>query len=164
MTKNSAMTISRATVGDVRSVALAMRDQDFTEFTATSFVDDRSQLAHDLSLRYGGRDDVLVGMADGEPVCIGGTIEAWPGVITLLFFATPAFPKIGRGITRWIKRELFPRYYATGVHRIQAVSHVDHRDAHAWLRSLGLQQEAVFKAFGRSGEDFLQFAKVRDAR
>lgn len=154
------MSISRATVGDVRAVALAMRDQDFREFAATSFVEDRRQLAHDLAVKYGGRDDVLVGMADGEPVCIGGTIEAWPGVISLLFFATHKFPLIGRGMTRWIRRELFPRYLDSGVHRIQAVSHADHTAAHAWLKALGLREEARFSGFGRGGEDFIQFAKV----
>lgn len=154
------MTISRATAGDVRAVALAMRDQDFEEFQATSYVDDRRQLAHDLAVRYGGRDDVLVGLADGEPVCIGGTIETWPGVVTLLFFASDAFPLIGRGMTRWIKRELFPRYIASGIHRIQAISHGDHTAAHAWLRALGLKEEARFERFGRNSEDFLQFAKV----
>lgn len=158
------MTINRATAGDVRAVALAMRERDFDEFTATSDVYDRRLLAHNLSLKYGGRDDVLVGCADGEPVCIGGTIETWPGVISLLFFATDDFPKIGRGITRWIRRELFPRYYKSGVHRIQAISHGKHRDAHAWLKALGLEQEAVFKGFGRDGQDFVQFAQVRDVR
>jgi hypothetical protein len=155
------MTIHRATPGDVRAVALAMRDQDFTEFSATSDVTDRQTLAHNLAVRYGGRDDVLVGCADGEPVCIGGTIEAWPGVVTLLFFATPGFSRIGRGITRWIKRELFPRYIDSGVHRIQAVSHGDHRPAHAWLRSLGLTEEARFVKFGKGGETFVQFAMVK---
>lgn len=158
------MTINRATAGDVRAVAEAMRERDFTEFTATNFTTNRRQLAHDLALRYGGRDDVLVGRADGQPVCIGGTIETWPGVITLLFFATDDFHKIGRGITRWIKRELFPRYVESGIHRIQAVSHSQHRDAHAWLRALGLKQEAVFKGFGKDGEDFIQFAQVRGVR
>lgn len=154
------MSIARATVGDVRAVALAMRDQDFREFSATSFVDDRRQLAHDLAVKYGGRDDVLVGMADGEPVCIGGTIEAWPGVISLLFFGSDKWPLIGRGMTRWIRRELFPRYLDSGVHRIQAVSHADHTAAHAWLQALGLREEARFSRFGRDGSDFLQFAKV----
>ncbi len=158
------MTISRATPGDVRAVALAMRERDFTEFSATSDVYDRALLAHNLSLRYGGRDDVLCGFADDEPVCIGGTIEAWPGVISLLFFATDNFPQIGRGITRWIRRELFPRYFQSGIHRVQAISHGEHHDAHAWLKALGLQQEAVFKGFGRDGQDFIQFATVRDVR
>ena len=154
------MTIERATVGDVRAVALAMRRGDFEEFSATSAEADRRALANSLALRYGGRDDVLVGRANGEPVCVGGTIEAWPGVITLMFFGTDKWPLIGRGMTRWIKRELFPRYLESGVHRIQAVSHGQHHDAHKWLRALGLKEEARFERFGKGGEMFIQFAMV----
>lgn len=138
-----------------------MRDTDFEEFVATSYYTDRTRLAHDLALRYGGRDDVLVGMLDGEPVWIGGSIEAWPNVMTLMFFATSDLSKIGLPTTRWIKRELFPRYFAAGTHRIQAISHAEHHDAHAWLRALGLREEACFERFGRDGSDFLQFAQVK---
>lgn len=138
-----------------------MRDQDFVEFCATSDVDSRPALADLLVGRYGERDDVMCGFADDVPTCIGGTIEAWSGVISLLFFATNDFPRIGRGITRWIKRDLFPRYFDAGIHRIQAISHGDHGDAHAWLQTLGLKQEAVFPAFGRGSETFIQFAQVK---
>jgi len=137
-----------------------MRDCDLEEFAATSDVNDRRLLAHNLSLRYGGRDDVLAGRADGEPVCIGGTLEVWPGVVSLLFFGTDDWPLIGRGMTRWIKRELFPRYLNSGVHRIQAISHGQHHDAHKWLRTLGLKEEARFERFGKGGEMFIQFAMV----
>lgn len=154
------MKIEPASREDVRAVAMAMREHDFREFSATSRVSNRDELASLLAQRYGGRNDVLCGFHDGEPVCIGGTIEMWPGVVTLLFFATDDFPKIGRGITRWIKRDLFPRYIEAGIHRIQAVSHGEHTTAHAWLRALGLREEARFEGFGREGEDFIQFAKV----
>jgi len=138
-----------------------MRDRDFAEFSATSGLETREAIADALSGRYGGRDDVLCGFADGVPTCIGGTIEAWPGVISLLFLATDDFPRIGRPITRFIRRELFPRYFQAGIHRIQAVSLDGYVEAHNWLRSIGLKQEAVFPAFGKGSETFVQFAKVQ---
>lgn len=152
---------NHATPGDVRTVALNMREQDFTEFMATSPSNDRVGLAHDLALRYGGRDDVFVGKVDGDPVWIGAAIEVWPGVMALMFWGTPDWPRMGLQTTRWIKRELFPRYFAAGIHRIQAISHAEHTNAHAWLRTLGLSEEARFTAFGRAREDFLQFAMVK---
>lgn len=158
------MTIRRATAADIRAVALDMRPGDFEEWSATSDVSTRSLLAHNLVARYGGRSDVLVGCADNVPVCIGGAIEVWPGVASLMFFANDQFPRIGRGMTRWIRRELLPRYLRAGVHRIQAISIDNHTEAHAWLRVLGLQPEALFSAFGRNGEDFIQFAMVVDVR
>lgn len=158
------MRIERATRDDLLTVARAMREQDFAEFAATSHAEGRNGIAEMLAARYGGREDVLVGRNDeGDPVCIGGTIEAWPNVITLLFFATDDFPKIGLPMTRWIKRELFPRYLAAGVHRIQAVSHGEHAAAHAWLRTLGLREEVRLEGFGKNGETFLQFAMLKGA-
>ena len=58
-------------------------------------------------------------------------------------------------------KDLFPRYFAAGVHRIQATSLDGYDEVHRWLRALGLEREAVLPAFGRNGEDFVQFAKVK---
>lgn len=155
------MQIKSATIDEVHHVAMHMRGRDFEEFAATSASDDREALANRLAARYGGRPDVLCGLADGVPVCIGGTIETWPGVISLLFFATDEFPRIGRGITRFIRRELFPRYFEAGVHRIQAISLDGYSEVHAWLRALGLEKEAEFPCFGKDRQTFVQFAKVK---
>lgn len=158
-------TIDRATPEQVRHVALHMRERDFQEFAATSHCDKRAQLADELAERYGGRDDVLCGSVDGEPICIGGTIEAWPNVVSLLFFATPAFPRIGLRITRFIRNELFPRYIEAGVHRIQAISLDGHVEVHAWLGALGMTQDGPpFRAYGKNGEDFIQFARIENVR
>lgn len=151
--------IEVATPDQVFDVALKMRDRDFAEFIGTSFCDTREELASDLARRFGGRDDVLCVSVDGEPICIGGTVETWPGVMTLLLFATPEFPRVGLEVTRFVTKQLFPRYEAAGVHRIQAISLAAHTEVHAWLRSLGLEQEAEMKAFGKNGEDYLQFVR-----
>lgn len=158
------MTIRPASASEIRFVAENMRDRDFEEWSATTTISRRSTLANMLVERYAGRDDVLVGLAEGLPVCIGGTIEVWPGVISLMFFSTEHFHLIGRAMTRWLRRELFPRYVRSGVHRIQAISLDGYDEIHAWLRAIGLEQEAVFKRFGRDGQDFVQFAMVRDVR
>ena len=156
-------TIEIATHDDVFRVAAAMRDRDFAEFRALSPHDDRISMAQALADRYGGRDDVMCGAIDGEPVCIGGTVQFWPGVMSLLFFATDDFPKIGRMITRWLKRELFPRYEAAGVHRIQAISLDGYDEIHRWLISLGLDRETgPLRGYGKNGEAFVQFARCCD--
>ena len=153
--------IERATRADVLHVASRMRERDFIEFRALSPLDDRAALAEALAGKFGGRPDVLCGAVDGVPICIGGTLELWPGVMTLLFFATDDFPRIGRLITRWIKNDLFPRYDAAGVHRIQAISLDGYDDVHRWLVSLGLEREtAPMRGYGKRGEDFVQFARL----
>lgn len=159
------MKVDRATADDVFAVALNMRERDFEEFTRIWPFDARDRLAHAMADRYGGRDDVLCGFLDGRPVCIGGTLESRPGVITLLFFATDEFPKIALPITRFIRRELFPRFFAAGVHRIEAVALASYVTVHGWLRTLGLQPETgPLKGYGKGGEAFIQFSKVVDVR
>jgi hypothetical protein len=156
--------IGPASRDQVLEVALAMRSRDLTEFRATSPHEDAWDLANDLASRYGDRDDVLCGLIDNEPICIGGTIETWPGVMTLLFFATPEFPRIGLEITRFIKHQLFPRYVSAGIHRVQAVSLDGYDEVHAWLETLGMVREGTLPAFGKGREDFAQFGRVWDAR
>lgn len=157
------MRIVEATYESVFSVAQAMRDSDYAEFSAVSFADNRDDMAAVLAARYGRSPEIHVGFGDdGEPICVGGTVQSRPNVITLLFFATDRFPEIGLPITRYIKKQLFPRLRAAGVHRIEAVSSVDHTDAHAWLEALGMQAEtAPMLNYGKNGEAFLQFSWVR---
>lgn len=154
------MTIKPASVSDIRQVASNMRERDLEEFSATTYANTREELAELLAARYGAAGDVLCGYYAGKPTCIGGTYELWPNVITLLFYATDDFPKIGLGVSRFIKKNLFPRFFALGVNRIQAVSHAEHAEAHRWLKVLGLEKEAEFPKYGKGGETFYQFAKV----
>lgn len=154
--------IEPASPGDVEAVALRMRERDVAEFLAVSWATTREELASSLASRYGARPDVMCGFHDGEPACIGGTIEARPNVLTLLFFATEAFPHILFPVTRFIRNELFARLKSAGVHRIEAVSMIGHAESHRWLRTLGLEREGPpMRGYGKNGEDFVQFAWVR---
>lgn len=158
------MRIKAATAEDIRTVALAMRARDFEELTALSPVDTRKDLADLLVSRYAGRDDILCGSKARQPICIGGTIEGRPNVISLLFFATDDFPRIALPITRFIRNNLFPRYFEAGVHRIEAASMEGYDAAHHWLGTLGLTPETgPMAGFGKRGEAFIQFAKVLHA-
>jgi hypothetical protein len=157
------MMIDRASYGDVLTVAQAMRERDYAEFSAVSATDNREDLAKLLAERYGDRDDTLCGGDERGSICIGGTIETRPNVITLLFFATDRFSEIGFPMTRFIKNNLFPRYFQAGAHRIEAVSIASHHDAHRWLELLGLTPETgPMRGYGKGGEAFIQFSMVRD--
>lgn len=159
------MRIDAADPGQIHDVAMRMRDRDFDEFSSISHADTREKLAEILTSTYGGRDDVMCGSLDGKPICIGGTILGRPGVVSLLFFATDDFPSIALPITRFIRRGLFPRYEAAGVHRIEAVAMHTHTETHAWLKSLGLKAETgPLAGYGKNGEAFVQFSKVSDVR
>jgi len=146
---------------DVVQVAHRMRERDVQEFLAVSHATDRAELAEQLVKRFGQSDELIAARVDGEAVAVGGCMQHRPNVVTLLFFATDGFPAAALGLTRFITRVLFPEVKAAGAHRIECVSHVEHRDAHRWIEMLGLRREAELKGFGRAGETFLQFAWTR---
>lgn len=159
------MKIEQATISDVHSVAERMRERDFEEFSAVAPIDNRVGLANLMAARYGGRPDVMCGSHQDAPVCIGGTVEARPNVISLLFFATDDFPKIALSITRFIRVNLFPKLIASGVHRIEAVSLAGHEQTHDWLRTIGLDKETgPMHGYGKNGEAFIQFAWSANVR
>lgn len=160
------MKISEATPDDVWAVANAMRERDFAEFSAVSYADDRQGLADIMRDRYGTHPEVQIGYAsDGTPVCVGGSVQARPNVISLLFFATDRFPEIGLGITRYIRKQLFPRLIDAGVHRIEAVSMAGYEETHAWLNTIGLERETgPMHGYGKNGEAYYQFSWSKDVR
>lgn len=158
------MRISEPSPETVHHVALNMRDRDFEEFSAVSFASSREEMADIMAERYGSRHDVMVADVDGEPVCVGATVMARPNVVSLLFFATDRFPEIALPITRFIKRQLFPRLVKNGVHRIEAVSIAGYEQTQNWLRTLGLEQETgAMHGYGKAGEAFIQFAWSKNA-
>lgn len=158
------MKIEKASVDDIVAVAMAMRERDFDEFRAVNFVETRQDLAAALAFKcMTCAEDVLCASAGDAPIAIGGFILSRPNVISLMFFATDAFPTIALGLTRFVRREMIPRYTKAGVHRFEALSIDGHRQAQKWLRALGLEPESgPLRGFGKNGESFLQFSRVVD--
>lgn len=158
------LSVETATASDVAAVAQGMRQSDLREFLAVSSARDHAELAQQIVQRFGSRDDLIVAREDGVPVAVGGLVEHRPHVLTLFLFATDDFPAVGKPLVRFIVQRLFPPIKAAGVHRIDCLSIDGHDQAHRFIRALGLEQEAVLRAFGRDGEDFIQFAWLADAR
>lgn len=154
--------VRQALDADVAHVARNMRPSDVAEFLAVSPAANADELADLLLDRYGGHPGAIAVEIDGEPICIGAGLEGRPNVVTLLFFATPRFAEAAVGVTRFVTRNLFPRYRTAGVHRIEAISIEGYTDAHRWIEILGLRREAVLQGFGKNGEAFHQFAWVAD--
>lgn len=153
------MWVDRATPEFIRRVAEQMRDSDVRELLALSWLDGPESLTAALVERYGP-----VGLAVGNgagPIAVGAVIEHRPHVLTLGLFATSAFVTIARPLARFVKRGLLAPAITGGAHRIEAVSWAEHRAAHRWIEALGLRQEAVYRKFGKNGEDFIQFAWVK---
>ena len=64
-------------------------------------------------------------------------------------------------LTRFITKNLFEKYRAKGVHRIECVSIDGYDEAYRWIKLLGLHHEAVLPGFGKNAEVFRSFAWVK---
>lgn len=154
------MRIDVTTPENVRHVAERMRASDYREFSALAHARDQQELAEALVQGYGEHPSGICAYYGDEPVAVGAMVQGRPNVVTLMFFATDEFPKIALSLTRFITKNLFEKYRAGGVHRIECVSIDGYDEAHRWIKLLGLQHEAVFPGYGKNGEAFHQFAKV----
>lgn len=156
------MEIVQATPELVQHVALNMRAGDYAEISATSWADGRAELAADLAARYRvWCETIYIAQQDGEPIAVFGWVPLWPGVWSLLMFATDAFPKVAPALTRFCCTKAIPALNNAAAARVECYSHATHETAHQWLKFLGLKPEADLRGYGRGGEDFIVFAWTR---
>lgn len=149
-------------LGPVLYVVRNMRAADRDEIFALRSDADPDRLAVDVAQRWATVGQVA--WDDGVPVAVVGATLLWPGVWMAWMFATDAWPKVGRGVTRFIRTSMIPGLVDRGAHRCEARSIISHTEAHRWLRSLGATEEARLRRYGRNGEDFLVFRWDRPSR
>lgn len=138
-----------------------MRERDFAEVSALHFTDSREELVETLVHVYGSSPDTLCATWRGTPAAIGGFYQVRPRTCAMGMFATDMFPRVGLALTRFLIRQMMPRLVEAGIHRFECQSLAGYTDVHAWLRTLGLEQEGPeLRNFGKGGESFVQFSMV----
>ena len=149
------MELARLNRADVLRVADNMREWDRKEIYATLWTDDAAEFTEYVMATAG--EFSWVGGLDGVPIACFGARNSWPGVWTAWMFATDDLPKIGLGLSRFVRNNIIPTLRKSGSHRMHAYSMEGHVDAHNWLRLLGADIECTHHGFGRGGEDFHVF-------
>lgn len=140
-------------------VARRMRAGDAREIYATRWREDPRALAAEAAAR--GPFSWAAG-ADGEPIACLGAFEMWPGVWEAWMFATDRFDRIGKSLTRFVRRGMIPALMGTTAHRVQCHSIEGHDVAHRWLESLGMEHEHTIPRLGKNGEAFRLYARHRE--
>lgn len=131
-----------------------LRPASAAEAFATRWNDDPAALARDL---WTGRGPGAYSVSIERPVYAGGYINTHPGVWRLWGFATPEWPRIAVGLTKWVKRFMLPAIFKTGAHRVESFVLDGQPDVEGWLRLLGGRKEAVLSGFGRKGENVISY-------
>lgn len=139
----------------VARIALAMRSADAAEIFAVRWRRDPLRLAQELATI--ARIGVVGTTDDGTPVCVLCAVEMTPGLFSLGFFATDAWPAIALPFTRWARSEFKSMLLAAGGRRAEVWTHDAHAWAHRWLRHFGFRAETPPLTRGRNGERYMLF-------
>lgn len=96
--------------------------------------------------------------ACGAPLAFFAVMHRTPGVGSACMLATPLLrPMQARAIATRVRRRVIPKLAGLGLRRVDCLSAVGHREAHAFLRWCGASVESLRPAIGKRGVDFVEF-------
>lgn len=153
------MILRPLTLDAARYVARRMRALDAEEIYATRYDEDPDDLAASTAAR--GPFSWAAG-ADGEPIACIGAVELWPGMWEAWMYATDRFDKVGKPLTRFVRRAMIPGLLQLGAHRVQCHSIEGHDVAHRWLEALGAKHETTVPRLGKAGQAFRLYRWFRE--
>lgn len=141
----------------VEYLTLNMREMDRAEVFGMRGHDCPLLLAKEVvwASTYG---KAAIATHDGRPCAIIGVSPMWPGVWSAWSFGTDEWSKAAVQLTRYALRTLRPFILERGGHRLQCESHIDHTEAHRWLKSMGANVDGFLPGYGRDGSTYLMFS------
>lgn len=98
---------------------------------------------------------------DELPRYVGGLVPMHDGVCGTWMVHTPNWRPCVREVLEVCTAAL-ERTLANGTHRVELRSIATNHRGHAFYRRLGFHEEARLRHYGRNGEDFLVFARLRE--
>lgn len=99
-----------------------------------------------------------VATIDDQPVACFGFSQRSATTLEAFAWGTDRMSRAVPAITRFIRNDLMPGWFAQGVRRLEARSLDTHTAAHRWMAATGAVREAVLPDCGRDGETFILFA------
>lgn len=148
------MKLSHCSHESVLYVAKNMRERDREEIYGTRFEDNPFHLTYDVMAQS---SFAWVAWRDELPAVVIGAGQRHPGVWSVFCFGTDQFGRVAIDLTRFVTKQMVPKLFEIGAHRLECDSHIKHTDAHRWLKICGAWQEGVKRGYGRDGSDYLTF-------
>ena len=150
------MKVARPSYKETLYVCRHLRTQDRAEVLATHWSSDPSDLAHPIAFSREPLSWLFSGL-DDEPICLLGVNQLWPGFWAPWAMATPRFPEIGKGVTRFVKRHMIPAMVDLGFNRAECRTLDSNVQAQQWLERLGAVRESENPRVGRNNETFYTY-------
>lgn len=153
--------LSPASLASVYTVLLNAREADKTELFATEFDPDPFALAQRIIALPGFSWAAWMGL---RPVACFGAATIHPGVCSVWAAGTEEFQRVGRLVTKHVRKVMIPQLIDAGMHRAECRVMASNREARRWVEHLGATQEAVLVGFGSRQEDFILYAWYNEPR
>ncbi len=151
------MWLRDATDADIWNVVSQMRGADAFEVFSGRFSENRFEFALDLVATRPLAQRLLAFGAESETaIALLGLYPVAPARAEVLMVATDAFPKIGSGLTKWLKREGMPRYLSV-VNSAECRAWEGNTTACKWLEHLGFTAAAILPEHDDRGSLFLLY-------
>lgn len=148
-----------ACLRDATYVVANMRERDRQEISCQLTPETR-----DLDLAYGllmGCDGYIAKL-DDRPVFFFGTSPMNVACLSVWGMGTRHTRRVIGEVTRFLVQRVIPDRMAEGYVTMEARSHVDHAQAHRWMRSTGAVVVGDPFVYGRDREKFLLFRWTDD--
>lgn len=95
---------------------------------------------------------------DGKPAAYIAFSEDRPTVWTVSMFGTDAFRNVAFECMRWARETAADLIDNRNGRRLQCDSHIDHHEAHKFLRALGAEPEGPpMEFYGKDGSSYQRF-------
>lgn len=107
-----------------------------------------------------GRGQSWTAFLYGLPSGAFGFSEISDGVLNGWAFGRPGFQRCIPSITRFVFRDVVPRWLNNGIRRIEVRTIEGHENAHRWLEASGAQRCCTLEDWGRGGERFFLYAWI----
>lgn len=140
---------------EIAHIVHGLRARDRREIYALRWDDDPDKLINEILVTAGAMWRIFC--HEAEPVAMAGVVPVRPNVVIAGAFGTELWPKVVRPVTRFALTWTIPRLQRAGYHRAETYALAANIDSHGWLATLGAQQEAYLKGYGRDQEDFILF-------
>ena len=140
-------------------VCLRLRERDAREIYNLRPHDNPVRLASEAAwVLPQGR--ARIAWYQGRPAGVVGMFESWPRMWEMVMFGTDEFPHVAFAMMRWARRELRDLLVNGWGHRLQADSHVEHEEAHKFIRAMGGREEVRLLKYGKDGSEYVRFSWV----
>jgi hypothetical protein len=142
-------------------ICLNLREVDRVEIYNMMEHDNPLQLAHEAHWLFTNKGRSRMGWHKGRPCAVIALTEDRPGVWHISMFGTDEFKAAAFECMRWARNNIPDMIHNHGGRRLQCDSHIDHHEAHKFLRTLGARVEGEpMKCYGKDGSTYLRFVWI----